>query len=326
MSSTKNIACSVAKLGLGLAFTGILGSMGCTSQQAPSEPPVGTEVLGVETLAAEGAVSCDFGLPATMNPSTIGPIIERDRMYMSARPGFTRKYIPFFVDALGLNLSSGGRYLFATEAQARKYYRWVQDDFILDGVHFLERAYFIDPVCHVFSVIGAADIKDVHQHHDLVRTERWSGHTTRAQLEAEWPGIVASAQARGLTGVRLFYSAGEDLVELMYTADRAVISIAGLELSAPLGGGLVSLGMSKSFDRTQFVLSIWFPFAAGDQGEPAAWVNSPPLPGPSCGDGVCEPSRGESHETCASDCTAQCGDAVCQSGENTQNCPSDCRI
>jgi hypothetical protein len=47
-------------------------------------------------------------------------------------------------------------------------------------------------------------------------------------------------------------------------------------------------------------------------------------PGVRCGNGMCE--NGESTATCATDCPAQsmCGNSVCDTGETTANCPSDC--
>ena len=46
---------------------------------------------------------------------------------------------------------------------------------------------------------------------------------------------------------------------------------------------------------------------------------------PTCGDGVCD--AGESTSTCASDCPSTgptCGDGVCETGESTSTCAADC--
>jgi len=100
--------------------------------------------------------------------------------------------------------------------------------------------------------------------------------------------------------------------------------LEALEFATPLGHAFDDQGWPKTFDRTQWVLNIWFPFVLGDRGEPSLWTHSPPLPEPSCGDSVCEVSRGERHATCPGDCPPSCGDGVCQTGEDTHNCPGDC--
>jgi hypothetical protein len=69
---------------------------------------------------------------------------------------------------------------------------------------------------------------------------------------------------------------------------------------ALLGCGASSDGESwqRTFDRTAWVLTVWFPLHAGDSGDPAVWPSSPPFPAPFCADGVCEVSQGENAETC----------------------------
>jgi hypothetical protein len=37
-------------------------------------------------------------------------------------------------------------------------------------------------------------------------------------------------------------------------------------------------------------------------------------------------SRGETGVACPADCQPGCGNTICNTGENTQNCPGDCRI
>jgi hypothetical protein len=70
-----------------------------------------------------GAFTCDFGLssdPLLLPPGQIAPSIERDRMYMSARPGMLHKHIPISFDPSnpgGKAAFSGGRYLFDTAEQ-----------------------------------------------------------------------------------------------------------------------------------------------------------------------------------------------------------------
>jgi hypothetical protein len=38
------------------------------------------------------------------------------------------------------------------------------------------------------------------------------------------------------------------------------------------------------------------------------------------------PSQEEHALSCAIDCTEQCGNAICDAGENVDHCPSDCEI
>jgi hypothetical protein len=59
-----------------------------------------------------GAFTCDFGLssdPSLLPPDQIAASIERDRMYMSARPGMLHKHIP-----ISFNAVSGGVFFWRT--------------------------------------------------------------------------------------------------------------------------------------------------------------------------------------------------------------------
>lgn len=171
-----------------------------------------------------------------------------------------------------------------------------------------------------------------------MRTERWSvPHEGQMDaLKRGWPSVLEEARRRGLTGVWLLYNNEERLAQLVYFADRVVpqdpsapdfTSLAALEFAQPLGAAFDGqAGWEKTFDRTQWVLTFWFPFAPGDRGEPSLWPNSPPLAEPYVGDGVCEVSRGESNSNAPSDCGPLCGNGVCDPGEDTQNCPGDCRL
>jgi hypothetical protein len=285
-------------------------------------------------VQAKGAFTSDFAIPASVPLSAVAPGIERDRMYMAARPGMQNKYLPFSIDFSSGNFFSGGRYLFDTERDAEAYKTWVRDDFILDGIHFWERPVFINPVFHSWRVIEAYNFGEI-QTRIFVRTERWSvpNQNQVDTLKQKWPAILDEAAQRGLTSVWLLYNADEQLVQLVYFADRIVpynpdepdfVSLAALENSEPLGHHFDDQDWVKTFDRTHWVLTIWFPFVAGDNGAPSLWPHSPPLPEPYCGDGVCEVSRGENHTTCPGDCPPTAGNGVCDLGENSMNCPGDC--
>ena len=284
-------------------------------------------------VKAKGAFTADFTLPAAMPLSLVAPLIERDRMYMAARPGMQNKYLPLRFDATG-NLLSGGRYLFDTEREAKQYKDWVENDFILDGIHFFDRPFFINPDYHAWQVIGAYHFGEIDER-VIVRTERWSvgNHNWTDALKHKWDEILVEAARRGLTSVWLLYSKDEQLVQLVYFADRIVppepptpdlASLEALENSPALGDSLDFHGWTKTFDRTQWVLTIWFPFVTGDNGQPSLWPHSPPLPKPYCGDGVCERSRGETNATCPGDCPPLAGNGVCDPGETSGTCPGDC--
>jgi hypothetical protein len=313
-------------------------------------------VLGLSLLTATGAAAgadsdaqpggaftCDFGLssdPSLLPPDQIAPSIERDRMYMSARPSMLHKHIPISFDPSdpsGKAVFSGGRYLFDTAEHAREYRDWVFNNYVLDGVLFLKRSYFLSPECHAWTVIGAHDFGDVHSSQIVLRTERWSLRHARQPawaLEHKFAAILAAAQARGLSSVWLLYDPEEALASLVYFAGRAgpsdpsmpdMVSLGVLADAPPLGEIFDDQGWKRTFDRTQWALTIWFPFALGDRGEPALWPNTPPFFLPYPGDGVCEMSRGESFPG-SPDCPPQCGDGVAQTGENSMNCPGDVRL
>ena len=99
---------------------------------------------------------------------------------------------------------------------------------------------------------------------------------------------MAAAAQRGLTGVWLLYNREEQLVQIVYFADRIVpphpfipdfASLGALESAPSLGSSLnPPADWTRTFDRTQWVLTVWFPFVLGDHGQPSLWPNSPPLP------------------------------------------------
>ncbi len=315
--------------------------MGCgtvtVDKPATQEAPLNSGGSAGTPIEAEGAFTCDFSLPGAMPLAQVPAVIERDRMYMAERPGMLTKRLPIALDPATGNLFSGGRYLFDTEEHAREYAHWVRNGFRLDGTLFLERPFFIAPDCHAWSVVRAREFAPLDAQ-VVVRTERFvvpDGRNARPALLAHWPAIAAEAEARGLSAVWLVYNPEERLASLIYYANRVgpadanaldFASLAALQQAAPLGDAMADLGWQRNFDRTEWVLTVWFPFVAGDRGQPSLWPYSPPLPAPFCGDGVCEVSRGESGDTCSADCLPTCGDAVCAPGEDTVHCPGDCRL
>lgn len=287
----------------------------------------------------EGAFTCDFGLSSDLPQDQIAPSIERDRMYMAARPGMLHKHIPITFDPNTGQALSGGRYLFDTAQHAREYRDWVFNSYKLDGVLFLKRPYFLSPECHAWTVIGAHDFGDVHSSQIVLRTERWSLRYARQPalvLQQKFDDILARARARGLTSVWLLYDPEEALASLIYFGGRVgpsnpgepdYASLGALADAPPLGQIFDHQGWTRTFDRTQWALTIWFPFALGDRGEPALWPNTPPFFQPYHGDGVCEVSRGESAaDPDSPECLPTCGNGVADAGETSLNCPGDVRL
>lgn len=334
-----------------LAVSGVIAlGAGCASGAAPevgdptadgSEGTVETarSALGVQDLAgnidARGSFVCDFGIPAAVPGDQVPPVIERDRTFMAARPGIRNKYLPLAIDPTTGNYLSGGRYLFDTFIEAAAYEHWVHNTYALDGVLFLERDIFLTPDCISYAVVQAHDFDPVPANHVVVRVERFEtdGLPRPLDLAKAWADAKQEAAARNLAGVWLVARPDLRRVVLVYYGRRVGPTDPNIPDFASLGAlaGPPSLLASaptrwhKTFDRSSFVWTIWFPFERGDHGPPAQWINSPPLPAPSCGDGVCEVSRGESGSTCAADCPAKCGNGVCNAGENNFNCPGDCR-
>src|SRR5262249_47443000 len=159
---------------------------------------------------------------------------------------------------------------------AEAYQDWLENKFVLDGVKFFDRPYFLLPECHAWKVIGAHDFGDIHTSQVVVRTERWSVPKKNQDkpLKDGWPSIRAAAAGRGVMSVWLLYNKKEDLVSLVYFADRIksadplvpdfVASLLALELAPPLGSGISGSGWTKVFDRTHWVLTIWFPLSSGE--------------------------------------------------------------
>lgn len=291
---------------------------------------------------ARGAFTCELTLAGDYPSSRVPPDLERDRMVMTRERGMLVKYLPLAFDPEGTtngqpNLFSGGRYLFKHENQAEDYHDFVANEFTLDGVQFLDREIFLANDCHHYAVVNAYEFTPLHDSHVLIRTERFAmtGPRQVPRLRALWSRIQQEASTRGMAAVWLIYNESEHIAAVVYINDRIVpydpnvpdfASLGYLAGAPALGHHLEELGWQRTLDRTHWILTIWHPFVFGDHGEPSDWPNSPPFGLPSCGDGVCEVSRGESAASCAPDCPVSCGNGSCQPnrGENDLNCPGDC--
>jgi hypothetical protein len=297
-----------------------------------------TPVHAASDIDARGAFSCDFQISGNTPPDQIPPAIERDRMYMAARPGMLRKDIPLSFDSASSNVFSGGRYLFKQYDQAQDYKLWVQSKFILDGVLFLQRPYFINPECHAWKTVGARDFGDMNTQHVVTRTERFRGSSANVPhvLQSRWPQLASLASAHGLSSVYLWYSPEEHMVSVVSFAGRVGPKTTDSPDFASLGALAAGPGVGQQvfgdqgwlmgLDRTQWVFTIWLPFVLGDQGLPSVWPNSPVFSQPYSGDGVCEVSRGENSQNSGGDCLPTCWNGVQNAGENSVNCPGDVRL
>jgi hypothetical protein len=303
-----------------------------------------------QKLQAKGAFSCDFGIDFTKTTEPIAAEIERDRIFMQRfaleytqpdHPGMMQKHIPIALasDTIGY---AGGRYLFQGRKQAATYADFVKRRYTYPAnTQFLQRTEFFDAECRDFSVIAAWRFADLDQQ-TVVRTERfdtglsdpWEELALSAQLRAASQGIIDSAAAAGYAEVHVLHNMDEHKVQLNYYGRRQmpagpspdVAAMGAIASAAPLGAPLEGLGLTRVFDRSSFVLTVWLPFAEGDRGQASLWPGAPALPSPFCGDGVCEPSRGETNATCPSDCAPNCGDGICQADESQATCPSDCAV
>ncbi len=324
-----------------LLAMGMALNAGCVADQPGVAGTSAHLVEGVpgHRIRARGSFSCDFALALGDAPlSQVPAVIERDRMYMASHPGIVHKHLPISIDFATGTVYSGGRYLFDTREHAAAYRHFVTETFVLDGVQFLDRPLFVDPFCTDWDVIGAHDLTPIETTHYVMRTERFTvpAENQRGFLQRRWHGILREAADRGLAGVWLLYNREERLAQIVYHANRVgpadptqpdVPSLEALASQPPLGAELAELdGWTRVFDRTHWVFTIWYPYEPGDTGIPSLWPNSPPFPAPFCGDAVCEVSRGEDGSSCSDDCPVDCGDAVCDPGEDTHNCPGDCRI
>ncbi|HLL53905.1 MAG TPA: hypothetical protein VK447_10185 [Myxococcaceae bacterium] len=295
----------------------------------------GTPMDDPAPIEDKGAFTDDIVVPASITPDQLIADLERDRMYMAARPGFVRETTGISVAANG-DSQPVGLYVFTNLKRAQEYKAWLDTGYVVNGVAFANRSYLTTYVPYTWSIIGAYDIGSVHTSQVVTRTERYSvpDVNQRPLLRARWQTLYTEAVNRGYTGVWLLYSKDADQVSIIYFDDRAApwdrtapdfASLDAIGKAAPLGSVFADQGWPLVFDRASWVFGVWFPFALGDQGQPPLWPNSPPFAQPYAGDGVCEPSRGETNATAPTDCTITCGNGVADANETIMNCPSDVR-
>ena len=92
-----------------------------------------------------------------------------------------------------------------------------------------------------------------------------------------------------MASVRLLHNEAEQLAGLVSIGRRLTsidpghaddASLRAFETSPSLGTIFDEPKWVKVFDRTSWVLTIWFPLVEGQPDVPALWPNSPPMPAP----------------------------------------------
>jgi hypothetical protein len=247
---------------------------------------------GPGPIPVEGAVFDDFRLTDHLPPHEAPAVIERDRLIMAARPGFNRKLLPLRVEPETSTAYSGGRYLLDTYEDAVAFADWVTNDFAIDGVLILERPDFAEVSASVWRVIGAHDFKDIHTSQAVFRTEIWDvqGPSAGDRLANHWPALRDAAEAQGRSSLWLLHDEPGARVSLVTVVDRVAdqassgpdfASLRALEETPSQGAAWERQGWaSKTFDRTHWIFTVWFPHTGLAGGKEPLWPNSPPLPGP----------------------------------------------
>jgi len=243
-------------------------------------------------IQCEGAAFDDFRLTEHLPPQAAPAVIESDRLHMAARPGFERKLLPLRVEPETGTAYSGGRYLLDTYENACEFARWVEEDFILDGIPILKRPDFADVTTAVWRIIGAWDFKSIYDAQQVYRTDIWSVNTANAgdTLANRWISLRDQAAEQGASALWLLYDEPAQRASLVTVTERTAgppageldfRSIRDLEAKPSQGADWERSGWAdKIFDRTHWVFTIWFPRVNGKDVQAPLWPNSPPLPAP----------------------------------------------
>ena len=231
-------------------------------------------------IDAAGAFTGDFGIHPDAPAAEIPGEIERDREIMVQRPGMRQKHVPIHFEPGTGRLFAGGRYLFDRYEDAEAYRRWVTEEFVVDGVPFPERGYFVEPRFLAWRVAGAWDFTPL-QTHGGIRLQRWTlpAVVGEERLRRVWSSIRRSAARAGLASAWLLFSDERREAALVtITALGAPAEVAGAGDRA-ITAALEGIALEKTFDRVDLVWTLWMPRAAAGQ-PPSLWPNSPPLPAP----------------------------------------------
>lgn len=250
--------------------------------------PVNRHKLG--PIDAKGAYLDDFILTDYLLPEQVPAAIERDRPFITARPGFVRKLLPLRVDlASGINYC-GGRYLLKTYEEAVALGSWFEHEFEMDGVPFLERPDFEDVQGKAYQVVGAYDFTAIDESQTAFRTEIW--HVQDAsllkQMPAIWPVWRDRAESEGRSALWLMYNEDSRDIAVVTvwnkvkgapTDELDFVTLDAIDSAPSYGIEWETQGKAeKIFSRSTWVYTVWFP--NDERAESPLWPNSPPLPAP----------------------------------------------
>ena len=216
-------------------------------------------------IDCEGCVFDDFLLTDHLLPHQAPAVIERDRLIMSARPGFDRKLLPLRVEQDTGKVYSGGRYLLRTYEDAVAFADWCANDFEIDGVLILERPDFAEVTAQIYRVIGAHDFKDVHTAQVAYRTEIWKTRDRRTEdkLVNMWPALRDRAADENRSALWLLHNAEAGEVAMVTVIDRvgerSLDELDYASLNTVASG--TSYGdewnwVERTFDRSHWVFTI----------------------------------------------------------------------
>ena len=238
-----------------------------------------------------GCVTSAMVMRGDLPSDAVPNVIERDRQHMAARPGFHLKLLPVLQAPDTGHVLTGGAYLFDSGEQAQAFADWTVQDFIIDGVPFVEMPALLSRTAKVWQIAGAENLAAVEAHQIVMRVEEWQMPTGMMgrDLVQDWENIRDAARHQGLTAVWLLYDDARSEFGVVTSAARRgsaatdepdLASLQNLSASESLGARYQASGAAKIFDRSSFVFCVWFPITGDNTDLPPLWPNSPPLPGP----------------------------------------------
>ena len=119
------------------------------------------QIFEVGPLKGSACVTSIMVMEPGLDPARVPAMIERDRVVMAARPGMQLKLLPVLPDPETGEVLTGGVYLFDTLENARDYYRWCREDFMVGDIQFEQMPGLKSRTSKVWEVLGAEHFLDV---------------------------------------------------------------------------------------------------------------------------------------------------------------------